>query len=63
MTQTLQLEKTLGLRIEGGPLHFVVVGAGGTGGHLLPNLIRMIGIKNDSSPMKHSISIIDADVV
>lgn len=42
--------------------HFVVVGAGGTGGHLVPNLARLISIKNNESK-QHTLTIIDNDIV
>lgn len=40
--------------------HFIVIGAGGTGGYLIPNLGRMIGIKNDEGK-NHTVTIVDAD--
>lgn len=42
--------------------HFVVVGAGGTGGHLVPNLARLISIKNNESK-EHTLTIMDNDIV
>ena len=42
--------------------HFVVVGAGGTGGHLVPNLARLISIKNNESK-QHTLTIMDNDIV
>lgn len=54
------------LRKKSTRYHFVVVGAGGTGGHLLPNLIRQVGVHNRSlseDVMKHSVVVIDADDV
>lgn len=46
--------------------HFVVIGAGGTGGHLIPNLVRQVGVYNselEEDDTKHSVLVIDADVV
>lgn len=54
------------------PYHFVVVGAGGTGGYLVPHLVRQIGLLNERIPgsrrpgrrnNKHSITLVDGDVV
>ena len=42
--------------------HFIVIGAGGTGGYLIPNLGRMIGIQNEDGS-KHSVTIVDADKI
>lgn len=43
-------------------IHFVVIGAGGTGGYLIPNLGRMVGIKNKEGA-EHTVTIVDADNV
>lgn len=46
--------------------HFVVIGAGGTGGHLIPNLVRQVGVYNSElgeDDIKHSVLVIDADEV
>ena len=46
--------------------HFIVVGAGGTGGYLIPNLARMVSLTNEQFEDKgvsHRITIIDADQV
>ena len=43
-------------------IHFIVVGAGGTGGYLIPNLGRMVGIKNKEGS-EHTVTIIDKDEV
>lgn len=49
--------------INGGKdMHFIIIGAGGTGGYLIPNLGRMIGIKNKEG-YNHSVTIIDKDEV
>lgn len=42
--------------------HFIIIGAGGTGGYLIPNLGRMIGIQNEAGS-KHSVTIVDADKI
>lgn len=59
----LNLENTLSLVMNENPLHFIMVGAGGTGGHLVSNLVRMVSIKNESrdSRNRHSVTIIDGD--
>lgn len=55
--------------IEDQTMHFVVVGAGGTGGYLLPNLTRQVALANEKrmsvSPNEpaHTITLIDADDV
>lgn len=43
--------------------HFVVVGAGGTGGYLIPNLARQIALRNEKVQEKSTLTIIDADIV
>lgn len=47
--------------------HFIVVGAGGTGGYLIPNLARQVSLQNKIRRVEnlppHKITIIDADVV
>ena len=46
--------------------HFVVIGAGGTGGHLIPNLVRQVGVYNSEikeDDIKHSVLVIDADEI
>lgn len=47
--------------------HFVIVGAGGTGGHLLPNLARIVSLQNEKlineREAPSTITIIDADDV
>lgn len=43
--------------------HFIVVGAGGTGGYLIPNLARMVSIKNKEGEVSHNITIVDADLI
>ena len=54
-------------KIEGGQsYHFIVVGAGGTGGYLIPNLARMVSLANEKfedEGVSHRITIIDADQV
>lgn len=47
--------------------HFIIIGAGGTGGYLIPNLARMVSLKNkiaraENRPL-HSVTIVDADEV
>lgn len=56
------VNKLQDLRYKNINFHFIVVGAGGTGGYIIPNLGRMIGIKNDDGA-DHSMTIIDADEV
>lgn len=45
--------------------HWVIIGAGGTGGYLLPNLLRQISLQNRLLTVErkalHSITIVDAD--
>lgn len=47
--------------------HFIVIGAGGTGGYLIPSLARMVSIKNNErralNKKTHSITIVDSDEV
>lgn len=47
--------------------HFIVVGAGGTGGYLIPNLARMVAIKNKEYRREgsslHAITIVDQDLI
>ena len=54
-------------KIEGGQsYHFIVVGAGGTGGYLIPNLARMVSLTSEQfedEGVSHRITIIDADQV
>lgn len=42
--------------------HFIIIGAGGTGGYLIPNLGRMVGIKNKEGK-SHTVTIVDADLI
>lgn len=45
-------------------LNFFVIGAGGTGGYLIPNLTRQLSIANaNKTGLKHKITIVDGDVV
>lgn len=48
-------------------LNFVVVGAGGTGGYLIPQLVRQISLRNQEHTRRtgllHTITLYDADVV
>lgn len=48
-------------------MHFIVVGAGGTGGYLIPNLTRQVSLANErrngGSLSPHTITLIDADEV
>jgi tRNA A37 threonylcarbamoyladenosine dehydratase len=41
---------------------FIIIGAGGTGGHLIPNLARLISIINNGND-HHRLTIIDGDEV
>jgi len=47
--------------------HFIVVGAGGTGGYLIPHLARQIKLQNDVRALEghrlHTMTVIDGDVV
>lgn len=47
---------------NGKGFHFIVIGAGGTGGYLIPNLARQVSIMNNIRDM-HRLSIADADDV
>lgn len=47
---------------EGLDYHFIIIGAGGTGGYLIPNLARMVSIKNGEGA-DHQVTIVDADRV
>lgn len=51
----------------GSAKHFVVVGAGGTGGYLIPQLTRQIKLQNDLRGLEghqpHLLTIIDGDIV
>lgn len=48
--------------VAGRGFHFIVIGAGGTGGYLIPNLARQISIGNAIKTMHH-LTIADADNV
>lgn len=43
--------------------HFIVVGVGGTGGYLVPNLARMISVINQTKNKRHSLTLVDGDEV
>jgi PRTRC genetic system ThiF family protein len=47
--------------------HFIIIGAGGNGGYLIPNLLRQISLQNKilhlENKSRHVITIIDADGV
>lgn len=47
--------------------HIIVVGAGGTGGYLIPNLARQVSIQNQLRQSEnlppHTLTVVDADVV
>ena len=45
------------------PKHFIVIGAGGTGGYLIPNLARLISIMNKNRRSPHLLTIIDGDLI
>ena len=47
---------------EGLDYHFIIIGAGGTGGYLIPNLARMVSIKNGEGA-DHQVTIVDAEKV
>jgi len=64
----LIFEKTLNLdpkKLQ--PKKFVIVGAGGNGGYLIPNLLRQIRIQNKELELagktNHEVFIIDGDEV
>ena len=44
-----------------GPIHFVVVGAGGTGGYFIPQLVRQRAIINKNRQVKHTLTVYDKD--
>lgn len=59
-------ERQIGIQLEDNiRLHFFIVGAGGTGGHLIPNLSRLISLvnKDKEEKEKYTLTIIDADLV
>lgn len=65
---TLQFEPKFGINFNTEDVfNIIVVGAGGTGGHLVPNLTRMLSIKNkereEAGIPKHSLTLIDKDSV
>lgn len=71
----ISFEKQLGVVFDSKVFDFVVIGAGGTGGHFLPNLARQVSIKNEEIKSNdiyqglpfgeycHTITLIDADDV
>lgn len=68
MDLSLALEPTYTLDVEAKKAkHWIIIGAGGNGGYLIPNLLRQISLQNrllklESKPV-HVITIIDADGV
>lgn len=66
LSQALEPTYTLDVKAKQAK-HFIIVGAGGTGGYLIPNLLRQISLQNKilkaSNPRNqlHKITIIDAD--
>lgn len=46
---------------------FIIIGAGGTGGYLIPNLVRQVSLQNkirvEEGLSPHSITLIDGDIV
>lgn len=58
----LVVRKMRPIFIPDNSFHFFVIGAGGTGGHLIPNLARLVSASN-TEDFKHEITIIDGDVV
>lgn len=48
-------------------LNFFIIGAGGTGGYLIPNLVRQVALSNQlrkkQDALLHTITVIDGDVV
>lgn len=68
MNLSLDLEPVLTLNTDyRTPKKFIVIGAGGTGGYLIPNLARQISITNGLRRIEeleeHSLLIVDADTV
>ena len=68
MNLSLDLEPVLTLNTQyRKPKKFIVIGAGGTGGYLIPNLARQISITNGLRRIEeleeHSLLIVDADTV
>ena len=63
------LEKTYALDFDAvtnnAPHHYIIIGNGGTGGFLVPNLVRQISIKNYTRKegQKHMITLADPDKV
>lgn len=56
--------KKLSLALDGTDLiDFVIVGAGGTGGYLIRDLVRIVALKNEQERKKHTITLIDGDIV
>lgn len=53
--------------LYGSAKHFVIIGAGGTGGYLIPNLTRQIALQNRLRGLEghapHSLTIIDGDII
>lgn len=63
----IKLEKTYRLNTKAifmaNPIHFILIGAGGTGGYLVPNLARQISVLNHDMKTNHQLTICDADIV
>lgn len=68
MDMSLALEPTYTLDVQTKKAkHFIIIGAGGNGGYLIPNLLRQISLQNKflrlENKAQHAVTIIDADGV
>lgn len=64
MSRTMELKFSQPLRVnDKHPFHFIVIGAGGTGGYFIPNLARLVASVNQKAHSKHHITLIDGDEV
>jgi PRTRC genetic system ThiF family protein len=68
MDFALALEPTYTLDVQAKiAKHWIIIGAGGNGGYLIPNLVRQIALQNRAlkfeNRAQHTITIIDADSV
>ena len=44
-------------------IHFVIIGTGGTGGYLIPNLARQIALSNEGNDRPNTLTLIDEDII
>ena len=64
MSATMELKFSHPLRVDNKrPFHFIVIGAGGTGGYLIPNLARLVTSVNAKASSPNRITLIDGDEV